>query len=85
LIVNLADCYYYASVATLRSSYCSLLCTCVAVYPERSEGSLTCASVILFNIVLTHERFCLFELKKKNHSGQRFCHYLARRDLNSFI
>ena len=36
-------------VATLRSRIYSTLSNCVAVYPERSEGSHSCATTILFS------------------------------------
>ena len=44
--------FYWASVATLHSSFCSLLNNCVAVYPEFVEGShsyTSCISIQLLN------------------------------------
>ena len=38
-----------ASLATLRSSFSTPLSNCVAVYPERSEGSHSCTPKSLFS------------------------------------
>ena len=45
-----------SSLATLRSSFSTSLSNCVAVYPERSEGSHSCTSRSLIN------KFCSFIL-----------------------
>ena len=72
---------YLRRTLILQQFYSAIV---VGACPRRSEG--------IFSFYLKRDPrrfkkrlFDLFNFKKNNRSGQRSCHYRARRDLNSFI
>jgi hypothetical protein len=72
---------YLRRTLVLQQFYSAIV---VGACPRRSEG------IFSFYLKRDPQRFKkrlfdLFNFKKNNRSGQRSCHYRARRDLNSFI